>query len=55
MPKYHERLHLKIDQSQDAWVAQLVKWLTLDLGSGHDLKVLRSSPTMGSLLYRASA
>ena len=26
-----------------AWVAQSVKSLTLDLGSGHDLMVLRSS------------
>ena len=26
------------------WVAQLVKCLTLDFGSGHDLRVMRSSP-----------
>ena len=27
-----------------AWVTQLVKHPTLDFGSGHDLRVLRSSP-----------
>ena len=27
-----------------AWVAQLVKHLTLDFHSGHDLRVVRSSP-----------
>ena len=31
-----------------AWVAQLVKHLILDFGSGHDLRVLRSRPVMGS-------
>ena len=33
-----------------AWVAQSVKRTTLDFGSGHDLKVLRSSPALGSAL-----
>ena len=32
------------------WVAQLVKRLTLDFGSGHDLTIMRSSPTLGSVL-----
>ena len=32
------------------WVAQLVKQLTLDFGSGHDLRVVRSSPTLGFAL-----
>ena len=31
-----------------AWVAHLVKHLTLDFGSGHDLRVVRPSPTSGS-------
>ena len=33
-----------------ASVAQLVKRLTLDFGSGHDLRVVRLSPTSGSAL-----
>ena len=33
-----------------AWVGQLVKCLTLDFGSGHDLRVVRSSPQLGSTL-----
>ena len=32
------------------WLAHLVKCLTLDFGSGHDLRVLGSSPVSGSLL-----
>ena len=31
-------------------MAQLVKHPTLDVGSGHDLRVVRSSPTSGSVL-----
>ena len=33
-----------------AWVAELVKHLTLGFSSGHDLEVVRSSPTSGSAL-----
>ena len=33
-----------------AWVAWSVKRLTLDLGSGHDVTVMGSSPTSGSAL-----
>ena len=32
------------------WVAQWVKHLTLDFGSGHDLRIMRLSPTLGSML-----
>ena len=32
------------------WVAQLVKRPIPDFSSGHDLRVLRSSPTLGSVL-----
>ena len=32
-----------------AWVAQSVEHLTLDLGSGHDPKVVGSSPVSGSI------
>ena len=38
-----------------AWVAQWVKCLTLGLGSGHDLRVVGSSPTLGSVLSGESA
>ena len=38
--------------SQGAWMAQLVKCLIHDLGSGHDLSVLRSSPALGSVLHK---
>ena len=31
-------------------MAQLVKHPTLDFGRGHDLTVMRSSPTLGSML-----
>ena len=33
-----------------AWVAQLVEHPTLGFSSGHDLKVVRSSPVSGSVL-----
>lgn len=32
------------------WMAQLFKWLTLDFSSGHDLRVIRPSPSSGSAL-----
>ena len=32
------------------WEAQLVRRLALDLGSGHGLRVLGSSPMLGSAL-----
>ena len=36
-------------------VTQLVEPVTLDLGSGHDLRVVRSSPVSGSTLSMESA
>ena len=33
---------------QDGWVAQWVKCPILDFCSGHDLRVVRSSPALGS-------
>ena len=36
------------------WVAQSGKHLTLDCSSGHDLRVLSLSPTLGSTLSRES-
>ena len=38
-----------------AWVAQLAQCLTLDLGSGHDLRVVRLSSESGSGLSTESA
>ena len=43
-------LCFKTLQTHSAWVAQSIKHTTLDFGSGHDLMILRSSPTSGSLL-----
>ena len=42
--------HSKQSNSWDTWVAQLVKCLTLDLGSSHNLGILGSSPELGSML-----
>ena len=41
---------IKSANSTSSWVAQSVKHQTLDFGSGHDLRVVRSSPTSGSVL-----
>ena len=38
-----------------AWVGWSVKPLALDFSLGHDLKVVRSSPTLGSVLSTESA
>ena len=37
-------------QTWGAWVAQLVKCLTVDFGSGHDPRVVGWSPVLGSVL-----
>jgi len=39
-----------MSDSWGAWVAQLVKHLTFDLSSGFDLRVMSSSPMLGSVL-----
>ena len=41
--------------SRGTWVAQLVEHLALGFSSGHDLRVLRSSPVSGSMLSMESA
>ena len=38
-----------------AWVAQAVKCLTLGFGSDHDIRVVRSSPALDSVLSAGSA
>ena len=60
--KNHLTTHLaskvsRLSQKDVSWgrpggsvVAQSVKHLTLDFGSGHDLRVVRSSPASGSML-----
>ena len=42
-------IELYTQQWWAAWVAQLMKHLTLDFGSGHDLMVRGIKPCMGSL------
>ena len=37
------------------WVAQSLEHLTLDFGSGHDLRVVRWSPMSGSVLCEEPA
>lgn len=37
-----------------AWVAQSVRHLTLDLNSGLNLRVMNSSPVLGSMLSMES-
>ena len=44
----HSKITIKPMWSRSGWVVQLVKHLSLDFGSGHDLRVLRSSPALGS-------
>ena len=41
---------LWLKSASSAWVAPLVKCPTLDFGSGHDLRVVRLSPMLGSML-----
>lgn len=45
----------KCDLSRGVWVAQLVEHPTFGFGLGHDLRVLRSSSTLGSVLGTESA
>jgi len=44
------RLSLKSIKHRGTWMAQSVKCLILDFGSGQDLGVLRSSPVSSSML-----
>ena len=48
-PDHQKRITiLELYAFKDAWVAQSVKYPTLDFGSGHDLSVMRLSPARGS-------
>ena len=44
---YNARQFLLLENlmCRDAWAAQSIKHLVLDFGSGHDLSVVRLSPT----------
>ena len=42
--------HLTMHQAEVAWVAQLVKHQTFNFNSGYDLRVMRLSPSSGSML-----
>ena len=49
-PKQNKTKTSKRHIKQGAWMAHLVKCLTLDSGSGHDLTVVSLSPALGSAL-----
>lgn len=49
------RDHAKHPTTQDAGVAQLVECQTLDFGLGHNLKMVRQNPELGSTLGGESA
>ena len=42
--------YFQLKTNGGAWMAQLVEHLTLDFDSGHDLRALRWSPGLGSML-----
>ena len=46
---------IKKKETWGTWMAQSVEHPTLDFGSGHDLRVLGSSPTSNSMLSGESA
>lgn len=48
-------LKVKIKLGGDTWVAQSVRHLTVDFGSGHDSQGLGIEPTSGSRLSEKSA
>jgi len=50
LKKMKEKGILQKVNPQGTQVAQLVKRLTLDFGSGHNVRVVRSSPMSGSTL-----
>ena len=45
----------RIAMFEGTWVAHLVKHLTLDFGSGRDVRAVRSSPWSGPVLTMESA
>ena len=54
-PPHVREVYLKKGVRRGTWMAQLVKHLTLDLGLGHDLRVMDQAPpqalcSVGSLL-----
>ena len=44
----------RMDSKRGAWVAHSVRRPTVDFGSGHDLRVMRLSPVLGSMLSMES-
>ena len=55
MFRFHITVSFKLILLGGTWVAQSFGHLTLGLGSGHDLGVLRSSPVSGSMPGMESA
>jgi len=47
-------MNKKINVCRGTWVAQSVKHPTLDFSSGHDLRVMRSSPAGACLRFSLS-
>ena len=45
-----KKMTLKISNSLGTWVPQSVECLIIDFGSGHDPKVMRLNPVLGSTL-----
>ena len=50
MLKIQIRLIKEPDNLRGTWMAQLVKHLTLDFGSGHNFWVVRSNAMSGSMV-----
>ena len=46
---------IKLESSRGTWMAQSVKWPAPDFGLGYDLRILGSSPALGSGFSRESA
>ena len=47
---FQRNFYILKETYRGAWVAQLVKYLTLDFGSGHDFMVHEIEPALGSAL-----
>ena len=52
---HYRKKPLKMGGSWDAWVAQSIKHPTLDFSSGRDLRIVRSSFVLSSVISRESA
>ena len=53
--KHNNEHRIQKIKDKDTWVAELVKHLTLDFSTGHDLIVVGSTPALGSALDMEAA